>query len=109
MNLGLPEMLFIGILILLIFGPKRLPEIGRSLGKGINEFRRASNNLRDAVVSEVDAEDRKAREAEAPRILPPAGTAPRDGTAAVSVPPVTPDEPVPGSSEDGPKPAGGTA
>ena len=97
MNLGFGEMLFIGILILLIFGPKRLPEIGRSLGKGLNEFKKASNNLRDAVVSEVDAENRKQQEAAAPKILPPEGTAPRE-VAAVP-PPVTPGEP----------PAGGTA
>ena len=39
--LGVPEMLFILVLILLIFGPKRLPEVGRMVGKGLGEFRRA--------------------------------------------------------------------
>ena len=45
-NLGVPELIFILVLALLIFGPKRLPEIGRTLGKGMAEFRKASNELK---------------------------------------------------------------
>lgn len=40
-NLGLPEILVIGLVALLIFGPKRLPELARGLGKGIRDFKRA--------------------------------------------------------------------
>ena len=40
-NLGLPEMLVIGIAALLLFGPKRLPELAKSLGKGIRDFKKA--------------------------------------------------------------------
>lgn len=54
MNLGFPEMLVILGIALLIFGPKKLPELGRSLGKGISEFRRASQELRETVVREID-------------------------------------------------------
>ena len=44
--LGRPEMVFIFLLALLLFGPKKLPEMGRTLGKAITEFRRASNELK---------------------------------------------------------------
>ena len=51
--LGVPEMIFIFVLALLIFGPKKLPELGRSLGKGMAEFRRASNELRSTFEREM--------------------------------------------------------
>ncbi len=41
-NLGMPELILILVLALIIFGPRKLPEVGRSLGKTLNEFRRAS-------------------------------------------------------------------
>ena len=44
--LGYPEMVFIFVLALLLFGPKKLPELGRTLGKAMTEFRRASNELK---------------------------------------------------------------
>lgn len=43
---GMPEMFLIFILALLLFGPKKLPELGRMLGKGLSEFRRAKNELK---------------------------------------------------------------
>ncbi|HWB84046.1 MAG TPA: TatA/E family twin arginine-targeting protein translocase [Bryobacteraceae bacterium] len=45
-TLGLPETVFIFLLALLLFGPKKLPELGRTLGKAMTEFRRASNELK---------------------------------------------------------------
>jgi TatA/E family protein of Tat protein translocase len=45
-SLGWPEMVFIFVLALVLFGPKKLPELGRTLGKAITEFRRASNELK---------------------------------------------------------------
>ena len=53
MNLGMPEMLFVFVLALLIFGPKKLPHIGREIGKAMGEFRRASNTFRSQLESEV--------------------------------------------------------
>ena len=44
MNLGPMELLVIFVVALLVFGPKKLPELGKSLGKGLQEFRRASAN-----------------------------------------------------------------
>ena len=53
MNLGFPEMLFLFFLALIIFGPKRLPEIGRQIGKGLAEFKRASNEFQAQIQEEV--------------------------------------------------------
>jgi len=52
-NLGLTEMLLIGLALLIFFGPSRLPELGKSLGKGIQEFKKASKELTDAVKEDV--------------------------------------------------------
>lgn len=53
MNLGFPEMLFIFILALILFGPKKLPEIGRQIGKGLAEFKRASREFQSQIEDEV--------------------------------------------------------
>ena len=53
-NLGMPELIFILVLALLIFGPKKLPEIGRQIGKGLGEFKRASNDLKRSIADEID-------------------------------------------------------
>ncbi|MFL6199215.1 MAG: twin-arginine translocase TatA/TatE family subunit [Thermoanaerobaculia bacterium] len=51
--LGFPELIFILVLALLIFGPKRLPEIGRTIGRGMAEFRKASNELKRTINTEL--------------------------------------------------------
>lgn len=48
-SLGFHEILFILVLALLIFGPKRLPEIGRTIGRAMGEFRKATNDLKRSV------------------------------------------------------------
>jgi sec-independent protein translocase protein TatA len=57
--IGFPEMLVILVVALIIFGPRKLPELGRSLGRSINEFKRASNELRSTLDEEIRAEERK--------------------------------------------------
>ena len=52
-NLGLTEMLLIGVVLLLFFGPSRLPELGKSIGKGIQEFKKASKEITDSVNNDV--------------------------------------------------------
>jgi sec-independent protein translocase protein TatA len=52
-NLGMMEILLIGIALLIFFGPSRLPELGKSLGKGIQEFKKASRELTDSVKEDV--------------------------------------------------------
>ncbi|MEE8160740.1 MAG: twin-arginine translocase TatA/TatE family subunit [Acidobacteriota bacterium] len=54
-NLGFPELVIIFIVALVIFGPRKLPELGRSLGKGLSEFKRASNELKRTWEEEVEA------------------------------------------------------
>ena len=45
-SIGVPELIFIFVVALIVFGPRKLPELGKSLGKGLAEFRKASNELR---------------------------------------------------------------
>lgn len=58
-NIGFPEIILILIIALLIFGPKKLPEIGKSIGKAISELRRASNELKETIEEEIRAEEIK--------------------------------------------------
>jgi sec-independent protein translocase protein TatA len=52
-SLGLPEIAFIFVVALLIFGPKKLPELGRTIGRGMAEFRRAKDELTRSINSEL--------------------------------------------------------
>jgi sec-independent protein translocase protein TatB len=66
MNFGFSgEMIFLFFLALILFGPKKLPEIGRTIGRFMNEFKRASNEFRSQIESEINASDLKQQ------ILPP--------------------------------------
>ncbi len=53
MNLGMPEMIFIFLLALVIFGPKKMPELGRQLGKALAEFKKASNDFKNQLEVEM--------------------------------------------------------
>ena len=63
-SIGVPEMIFVFVLALLIFGPRKLPELGRNLGKALAEFRRASNELRATVEDEMRNLEKEACETE---------------------------------------------
>ena len=56
-NIGFPELLIIMVIALLIFGPKKLPEVGKSIGKAIREFRKASDEIKDKIDQEIHAEE----------------------------------------------------
>ncbi len=58
---GVPEMFFIFILALLLFGPKKLPELGRMLGKGLSEFRRAKNELKSTFETHMRELEKETR------------------------------------------------
>jgi sec-independent protein translocase protein TatB len=75
MNFGFSgEMIFLFLLVLILFGPKKMPEIGRQVGRFLNEFRRASNEFRSQIESEMNSLDVSGNTSSArPRqqILPP--------------------------------------
>jgi TatA/E family protein of Tat protein translocase len=52
-SIGAPELIIILVVALIVFGPKKLPELGKSLGKGLAEFRKASNELKSTIEQEV--------------------------------------------------------
>jgi TatA/E family protein of Tat protein translocase len=75
-DIGLQELVLIFVVALLVFGPKNLPQLGRSLGRAMAEFRRASDEFKETIEDEFDLDD------DMPAIAPTAPTAP---TAEASV------------------------
>jgi sec-independent protein translocase protein TatB len=99
MNLGLPEMIFIFLLALIIFGPRKLPEIGRQIGKAMGEFKRASNEFKSQIEGEIrnlELEEAVKREP-IRQILPPEASV--VNTASDATPSGAAAAPVPESSE----------
>ena len=58
-SIGMPELIIIFVIALIIFGPRKLPELGRSLGKSLAEFKKASNELRNTLEEEIRIEEQK--------------------------------------------------
>ncbi len=58
-SLGFPELLLIFAVALIVFGPRKLPEIGRTLGKALGEFRKATDDLKNTIEREVRADELK--------------------------------------------------
>jgi len=83
-TLGGPELFLILIIALIVFGPRKLPEIGKSLGRTLAEFRKASHEFRQTIENEVETE--KIRDAA--RIEPP-----RPAEAALATESPTPESP----------------
>ena len=89
-TLGGPELFLIFVVALIVFGPRKLPEIGKSLGKMMAEFRRASNEFRSTIENEVEAEKiRDAMRIEPPKVEPVA--APFAAAAATPAPSASPE------------------
>jgi sec-independent protein translocase protein TatA len=74
-NLGFGEILLILVVVLLLFGAKRLPEVGASIGKGIREFKRSISDTQDAIMGSEDQQrNMPPRPGEAPpQAAPPSG------------------------------------
>jgi TatA/E family protein of Tat protein translocase len=87
-SLGMPELIVIFIIALIIFGPRKLPELGRSLGKGLAEFKKATSDLQNTFEEEVrlDAQRTAPPPVSAP---PPAAVAPPFTSHEADVVPTT--------------------
>ena len=55
-GLGFPELLLILVIALVIFGPSKLPEVGQALGRGVKEFKKATDNVKEGMREEVPAD-----------------------------------------------------
>ncbi len=109
LNIGLPELILILVVALLVFGPNRLPELARSLGKGLAEFRRASADLRSQFMEPPPEPPRPAPAATTSALpaeataSPPAGAPPAE--AAASRAEGKPPADAPGAAAEKPSPA----
>ena len=99
-------MIVIFLVVLVVFGPQKLPELARSFGKLMAEFRKASNDFKNAFEEEMRDLERQARIAELKKQVAEANAAasaalnrPIEGTATQATPPSPPSEPVVGASE----------
>lgn len=62
-SIGMPELIIILVIALIIFGPRKLPELGKSLGRSLNEFKRASADLQNTLEQEIKLEEQKEQQA----------------------------------------------
>jgi sec-independent protein translocase protein TatA len=91
-SIGMPELIIIFVIALIIFGPRKLPELGRSLGQSLAEFKKASNELKSTLEEEIRLEEQRST-LEASKAASAAQAATAATTTATVVPPA--DEPVP--------------
>jgi len=77
-SIGMPELIIIMVIALVIFGPRKLPELGRSLGKSLGEFKRASNELRNTLEEEIRVEEQREKTEASKAPAAPANTVARD-------------------------------
>src|SRR5512132_2746285 len=73
-SIGMQELIVIFVIALIIFGPRKLPELGKSLGKSIAEFKRASNELRNTLEEEIRLAEQRQKTAPAATPIPAASS-----------------------------------
>lgn len=83
-SIGAPELIIILVIALIIFGPRKLPELGRSLGKSLGEFKKASNELRSTLEEEIRVEEQRERQSQTAAATPPSPTPPPPSDDTVS-------------------------
>jgi len=91
-SIGMPELIIIFVIALIIFGPRKLPELGRSLGKSLAEFKKASNELKITLEEEIRLEEQRSVLEE--KKAAAAQSAPQSVTAPPANPTPLVDEPV---------------
>ena len=69
-SIGMGELLISFVIALIVFGPRKLPELGRTLGKSLGEFKRASNDLRNTLEQEIHVEEKTDLKPPAPARVP---------------------------------------
>jgi sec-independent protein translocase protein TatA len=89
-SIGMPELIIIFVIALIIFGPRKLPELGRSLGKSLAEFKKASNELKSTLEEEIRIDEQ--------RSTTEASKAATRASATTATPPA--EEPVPVGKAD---------
>jgi TatA/E family protein of Tat protein translocase len=87
-SIGMPELIIIFVIALIIFGPRKLPELGRTLGKSLAEFKRATNELKSTLEDEIRLEEQQLQRAETKAATQTAATA--TATAATPAPAAVP-------------------
>ena len=112
-SIGMGELLIIFVIALIVFGPRKLPDLGRTLGKTLGEFKRASNDLRNTLEEEIHVEE-QTHKAPAPRASALASAVPEDdpnnleeeihGEQQTSSAPA-PSGPAPATPADDPQPS----
>lgn len=93
--IGMPELVIILVIALIIFGPRKLPELGRSLGKSIGEFKKASNELKSTLEEEIRVEEQREQRAkmEAEQASAVAAASPVSATPGPAATPPAAEEP----------------
>ena len=92
-SIGMPELIIILVIALIIFGPRKLPVLGRSLGRSIGEFKKASNELRSTLEEEIRLEEQRDQRA-AIRAEQDTAIAAAAAPPSATPPPVAPAPPV---------------
>ncbi|HMB70340.1 MAG TPA: twin-arginine translocase TatA/TatE family subunit [bacterium] len=105
-GIGGPELFVIFLVVLLVFGPKKIPEVARGVGKGLREIRKLTTEFqREINLSDTD-DDRRRIGGDAPRAPGPAGAGPPESSAAAPPADEAPDG-TPPEGDRGAKPDGG--
>jgi TatA/E family protein of Tat protein translocase len=98
-SLGLPELLMIFVVALIVFGPRKLPEIGKTLGKALGEFKKASDELKNTIEREVNVEE--LRDLKNLTVMPPPDTT-VSRAAPAALPAAVPDPAAPSPAPTAP-------
>ncbi len=83
-SIGMPELIIILVIALIIFGPRKLPELGKSLGRSLSEFKKASTDLQNTLEQEIKIEEEKEAETKTKSKFDSTTTFGSEGTSAKS-------------------------